>query len=207
MTASCRLLQHLFEHQGEAMGNRVLIRCHCGQLSEEVQLSQTIPVESFLCHCNSCRHSTGALTFAGLGLASPPVDIFTTKLTKYASSDKLWRYFCETCGTHVCYYVTTEDRWNVCSGAVEQVIGEGQGSLEMITKHEFVSDTKDGGLLPLFPPASVYLLAKEDEPAQDWKLDMAHHWKKSATGEPAAAIEGACHCGQVRFSVSRPKDR
>lgn len=189
------------------MGDHVLIRCHCGQLTETVQLQQSIPVENILCHCNSCRRSTGALTFAGLRIVSPPISTFVTKLTKYASSDKLSRYFCETCGSHVCYYVVKGDRWNVCSGAVDQFIGSSQGKLERFVKHEYVADTKDGGLLPIFPPAEVHLEDETAESCQDWKSHFPPREADKVEIQSAAPVEAACHCGSVKFSVKSPDTR
>lgn len=189
------------------MGDQVLIRCHCGQFSETTQLRGLIPVENILCHCNICRHATGALTLSGLSLASPPIEAFKTKLTRHATSEKIVRYFCNTCGTHVGYYVVQDDRWSVCSGAVDEVVGNIKGRMESITTHEFVGDTKDGGLLPCFSQTNVYMEHDGSEPTSDWRKEMTTIRTASVTGQSAKTLHAACHCGQVNFSLRRPEER
>lgn len=189
------------------MGDQVLIRCLCGQFTETVQLQASIPVDNTLCHCNSCRHRTGALTFTGLRLASPPIEAFTTKLVKYVSSDRLWEYFCATCGTHVCYTMVKENRWSACSGAIDQVVGYKKGKLEKFVTHEYAGDTKDGGLLPLFPGPTVYLEDDGGQPVSDWKSEIARCGNYAGPSQPSKTLEGVCHCGNVKFSVGRPDER
>lgn len=189
------------------MGDHVLIRCHCGQLTDTVQLQHSIPVESILCHCDSCRHCTGALTFSALRLFSPPDSAFTTKLVKYASSNKLWRYFCETCGSHVCYYVVEENSWGVCAGVIEGAIDDRRGRLQIFIGHEFVRDTKDGGLLPIFPTSTVYPGDYNGESVQDWKTALADLKVNVEVNDSTDSLPGECHCGSVRFTVGRPDIR
>lgn len=189
------------------MGDKVLIHCHCGQFSETTQLQGSIPVDNTFCHCNRCRHATGALTFTGLTLSSPPIEAFKTKLNGYVTSEKITEYFCDTCGTHVGYYVVKEDRWSVCSGAVDQVIGSDKGRLENITSHEYVGDTKDGGLLPCFPQTTVYMEHDQGDPIVDWRKEMNLSHGKTTADQPAKTLRATCHCGQVSFSLSRPEER
>lgn len=189
------------------MGDQVLVRCHCGQFSETTQLQDSIPVENIFCHCNICRHVTGALTFSGLRLVAPPIEAFKTKLTRYATTEKVIRYFCSTCGTHVGYYVPQEDRWRVCSGAVDQVVGDNKGGLESITSHEFVGDTQDGGLMPCFPRTGVYMEDYGGELASNWGNGFATTQEEGAIKQPAKTLQAACHCGQVKFSLERPEER
>lgn len=188
------------------MTDQVLIRCHCGQFSEITQLQGSTPVENVICHCNICRHVTGALTFTGLSLASPPIEAFKTRLTRYATSEKVIRYFCSTCGTHIGYYIVRDDRWSVCSGAVDQVVGNNKGRLEKITSHEFVRDTKDGGLLSCFPRTNVYMEHDGGELASDWRKEIATTQGEGAI-QQAKTLQAGCHCGQVNFLLSRPEER
>lgn len=188
------------------MGQEVIVRCHCGQLAEKAQLRDEIPVKGSLCHCNICRHVTGTLTFSGVTLVSPPAEAFISKLVRYPTSEKIHRYFCKTCGSHVCYYVVAEDRWGACPGAIDEVIGGSQGALEKYTDHEFVGDTVDGGLAWTLPDIPVYLAGLDGTPLTDLRNETRRLQESAKTTEEDK-LEAQCHCGQVRLTVLRPDDR
>lgn len=187
------------------MAQQVVIRCHCGQLSETVQLRDKIPLTGSLCHCNICRHVTGALTFSGVSLLSPPAAVFKEKLVKYATSEKIIRYFCTTCGSHVCYYAVEDDRWAVCPGAIDEVLGEYHGKLEKYTGHEFVADTRDGGLSWCFDIPS-YMEDDGGTPSTDVKNDLRKVQLPASGNANQETLEAKCHCEQVRFSIKPAED-
>lgn len=189
------------------MGDYVLVRCHCGQFSETVQLRDSIPVDKVMCHCDSCRQKTGAMTYTGLALASPPIEAFKTKLDTYTISGKLLEYFCPTCGSHVGYHVVEEDRWNVSSGAVDQVIGDKKGQLEKIVGHEFVADTRDGGLVRCFPGTTLYTEHEGQELMSDATFNKMLLRDEGAPSQPSGTLQAGCRCGKVSFSLSRPDER
>jgi len=183
------------------MAQQVILRCHCGQLTETVRLHDGIPLAGPFCHCNICRHVTGAMTFSGVSISSPPTEIFKEKLTEYATSDKIVRYFCASCGSHVCYNVVKEGRWSVCPGAIDEVLGEYSGKLEKYTRHEFVADTLDGGLTWCMPDIPNYLEDSGATPSSDLKGDLQKLHPAGSGDAGQGTVEAICFCGQVRFSI------
>lgn len=188
------------------MGQELIIRCHCGQLNEKVRLAEDIPVGGLLCHCNRCRHVTGALTFSGPALMDAPADVFTTKLAKYATSSKVHRYFCKTCGSHACYYSFKDSHWHVCPGCIEEVVGGFQGRFESYDGHEYIIDTIDGGLAFNIPDMPMYAEGPDGLHITDLKNQVAE-WKTVIPAEgDSDRVDARCQCGQVDFSILRPKE-
>lgn len=202
------------------MTTTVHVTCLCSKHVEVLQLSCHLPVDQSVCSCNACRYSTGVLYLACLPLVSPPNLI--QDLTEYKSSDKLSRYFCSTCGSHMFVHVKAHDTWGVCSGVVDRVVGLEQVSclsLENVTAHEFVGDTIDGGLAicladPNHQPVSLFLQGPDgprfeksqgasSTPSQRGDLPELGSFQPS-TAKQVAELEGKCHCGGVSFRLTRP---
>jgi hypothetical protein len=189
-----------------------MARCLCGQINETVHLEGPLPQHKRICHCNSCRYTTGVLYLSAPTLASKPT--FLERLRRYESSDKLTRYFCPSCGSHMLIHVYEGDKWDVCSGVVYQ-ISDGSSSLEVYTSHEFVDDTIDGGLaicmlrngegkdLKFYAqadnvedvPASRYASTKKRSPVNNDPLGSNDHGTR---------LRASCHCGGVEYYITRP---
>ncbi|KIW19882.1 hypothetical protein PV08_00457 [Exophiala spinifera] len=206
------------------MTTTVHITCLCGKNAETLQLDAHLPVSVSPCSCDECRRSTGMLYFSGLPIPSRPGVV--DALTEYKSSEKLSRYFCQTCGSHMVLHVVKDDAWSVCSGVVERVVGLEQVSrlsLEKIVQHEFVGDTRDGGLaacLANFHGRSVPLFDQGPGGGELERPLVAHFdWPDSGNSSEAAItasptypplsnqtneIDAACHCGGVKFRITRP---
>ncbi|EXJ90524.1 hypothetical protein A1O1_03627 [Capronia coronata CBS 617.96] len=113
--------------------------------------------------------------------------------------------------------VTKDDSWSVCSGVIDQVVGREQVSclsLEKIMQHEFVGDTKDGGLalcladlhdhsVPLFIQASC---GASTENAINFRRELFE--RSGALGasatEQRGELDASCHCGGVAFRITPP---
>lgn len=99
--------------------------------------------------------------------------------------------------------VTQSDGWALCSGAVDR-IPAGLASLEQWTSHEFVGDTRDGGLSTCL--ANVhdrdleFFLQGPDQPPVKASVFSA----ASADGAPDGLLHASCHCGGVQYSLTRP---
>lgn len=187
------------------MADEVVIRCHCGQLAETVQLREALPAKGFMCHCNICRHVSGTLTFTGIYMSNPPVETFKQKLVKYATSEKLWRYFCATCGSQVVYYVVKEDRWMFCPGAIDAVKRGEHGKVDRITAHEYVGDTLDGGLSLCIPDVPYYLEDDGQESVKDLQSELKRLQAEATTElDSEDKLRAECHCGQVSLLIGRP---
>lgn len=149
---------------------------------------------------------TGALTFSGIALINAPAEVFTSKLTKYATTNKIDRYFCSTCGSHVCYYSYKDSHWHACSGCIDEVIGGYQGSLEKYDAHEFVGDTIDGGLAFTIPELPMWLEGDDRTLVADMRNEIAKLKGSAPSTADDDKVDARCHCGQVDFSIMRSKD-
>ena len=74
--------------------------CHCGA----VRYSAGGEVKhSGVCHCETCRRTTGALTTAWAAFPSADLTV-EGKPASYFSSEGIERQFCATCGTSLFYF-------------------------------------------------------------------------------------------------------
>src|SRR5882757_1317591 len=134
----------------------IKLTCHCGLISESQSLlsSNNLPIECDICHCNICRHQTGALGASYLLLEGPPSEKSLGNATAYKTSEKYTRYFCERCGCNVFAKSHRDGRWLACSGIVECEDGKDADrdrktkNIAKVMFHEYVGDAKDGGITP-----------------------------------------------------------
>ena len=74
--------------------------CHCGA----VRYSAAGEVKhSGVCHCETCRRTTGALTTAWVAFSSDELTV-EGEPASYFSSEGIERQFCAKCGTSLFYY-------------------------------------------------------------------------------------------------------
>ena len=74
--------------------------CLCGAVRYRVTGS---PQSTSLCHCSSCRRSTGAPSLAWAIFPEDAVEIVTGALAIHRSSPEVERGFCASCGTSLTY--------------------------------------------------------------------------------------------------------
>lgn len=74
--------------------------CHCGAVRYSVDSELK---HNSVCHCVSCRRTTGALTTAWAGYPSDGLTI-EGETRSYSSSAGVERHFCPTCGTSLFYF-------------------------------------------------------------------------------------------------------
>ncbi|EXJ58121.1 hypothetical protein A1O7_05545 [Cladophialophora yegresii CBS 114405] len=115
--------------------------------------------------------------------------------------------------------------WAVVLGVIDRIDGQEPGidfGLERIVQHEFVGDTKDGGLACCLDQIDGHLVpfllqgpdgVKVDGPAaelfkklqQDGPDDSKTHRERAMKEtETLDELSAGCHCGGVNFSVTRP---
>jgi hypothetical protein len=75
--------------------------CHCGAIRYSVAGE---PKHSSVCHCESCRRTTGGLTTAWLGYPAEALTVERGEPRSYSSSDGVERRFCGTCGSSLFYF-------------------------------------------------------------------------------------------------------
>lgn len=186
------------------MGDLIEIACLCGKTRETVQLRATIPVKIKLCHCNSCRRANGTLCSPSLLLATRPACV--SDLRSYKVSATTTRFFCSLCGTNICRYSSDSDSWHLRSGVVQRIIGDEQvfSKLEEIVQHQFVGDTKDGGLASCLTNAENEPIRQSRQHADQQSLDSSQEVLPKWSDR--SSLEAACHCGSVRFLITRPNE-
>ena len=115
--------------------------------------------------------------------------------------------------------------WSVSSGVIDHIDGHEAGSvssLEQIVQHEFVGDTKDGGLaicIDKFDGRSIPFFSqgpdgpKSDTTPEELRKMLQHdeatdidtHLQEAIDRQQDRAdLDASCHCGGVRFQVTRP---
>lgn len=102
-----------------ASGPHVLAQCHCGAFKQTLALARPLPNDSVLCHCDICRSTSGALYHSSLALLTSPSALSplvagAETLAKFNASEKIARYFCTVCGSHVLIWHDRDvDAWKV----------------------------------------------------------------------------------------------
>lgn len=74
--------------------------CHCGSVRYSVEGELR---HSAVCHCESCRRTTGGLATAWVGYPDEGLTV-TGKTSTYSSSEGVERHFCGHCGTSLFYF-------------------------------------------------------------------------------------------------------
>jgi len=75
--------------------------CHCGAIRYSLEGE---PKHSAVCHCESCRRTTGGLTTAWAGYPKEALTIERGEPCSYSSSAGVDRQFCGACGTSLFYF-------------------------------------------------------------------------------------------------------
>ncbi|KUJ15432.1 uncharacterized protein LY89DRAFT_686187 [Mollisia scopiformis] len=194
------------------------LTCLCGAISEPGTLlkDDRFPTSASICHCNSCRRTSGSLGASFPPLKSPPPEATLSRLTAYHSSDIITRYFCSKCGCHCFIFHHPRKKWYCLGGVVEPSPSpeahnvSGPKNTIQVSLHEYVSDTLDGGLAPLFHNLGgrfipIYTAAPGSaEIAYDTTLSSL---KESVNSTPPPAVNSClpakCHCGGVSLLIKR----
>jgi hypothetical protein len=181
--------------------------CHCGAAKYSFLVpSSSLPIQQLLCHCNISRRISGCLFTSYVKIPASNTTPNLSSLTPYKSSDILTRWFCSTCSTHMYLEYEHDGHFEISHGTLEK----SDGVLEFVG-HMWIEDTKDGGASDFVPtfggkPAKRWLVAPIDSP------EVSLGWKDSKTTSlrPKKATEenlhAHCHCGGVKFYVSRPNE-
>src|SRR6186713_1508185 len=132
--------------------------CHCGATRQPISpaASSSEVRQVRLCHCTTCRRTSGQLYTSYHPISTPPNVANTTSYSPRVGHST--RYFCSTCGCHLfkrSNQIPLPDKngnseivgesWEVSTGAVEGPVGGVQ-----IISHAHVEDTRDGGLAAFF---------------------------------------------------------
>lgn len=195
---------------------QVHIRCHCQLVSFPLDIPYAaFPLKSSLCHCDSCRHSTGLLfaTWAVIPLPVPEI-LASGHLVRYDSSSTCQRWFCKRCGASAINIDkgTRVEEWEVATGLLHLMDGKGlDGRLNRVQL--WVDDVKgDGGAVGWINHGRLVGMDRhwkgresglvEDKAVQDMSADSRNLSKES----PSQQLTAACHCRNIMLLISRPGD-
>lgn len=173
-------------------------------------LRSSLPFKASACHCNSCRHVTGALYSVNALWPGDHDAIRNSTLKRYDFSEKVKVIFCGTCSSTMFWEQPKGDldgknganksEYGVFTGVL---LNDGPKDLVRLTKHIFVADTLDGGATPWLQNLNgdgevgkrwAEWAEKSEELSQDWPgtTPPAAGWKRVAQEIPIR-----CHCKGV----------
>lgn len=187
--------------------------------------SEILPLKAICCHCDSCRHVSGALCTTGCSWPGPSLGLQTeelAKLRRYDFSSRLVILSCETCSSPMIWVDgagsepgKTETTYGVTTGVLSAAYADGRvfkGELVKFMGHVFVGDTLDGG-------ASCWMRRPNgvgSDPAKRWlggrgrseEVPAGKEWPEVegllgvgvsylTDGEEKGDIPIRCHCGGV----------
>jgi hypothetical protein len=123
--------------------------CKANKFTAQIQRAE-LPLRTAYCHCDSCRHVTGAMHTSEIPWHGDGAAIHSAvTLRRYAFSQRLGLLFCPTCGTPMFFETRGEGsaapKYGVLTGVLANIDVK---SLFKITDHLFVGDTLDGGATP-----------------------------------------------------------
>jgi len=191
---------------------KVTAKCACGAFNYTINfLNSSLPIDRALCLCNSCRKLSGSCGISYIALpAGQSFDPTTWNLKTYKTSDSLARHFCGTCGGHVAVHRPSDGLLAIATGLWDRTEG-----IIKWTGCKFVSDTRDGGI-------SVWMRDIVDQSGESRGL---RRWLRQDGINPEASPESfrklvdtktqggadeklraSCHCGGVKFYITRPNE-
>ncbi|KAK6331633.1 hypothetical protein TWF718_002182 [Orbilia javanica] len=191
-------------------------RCHCKSNEFALEIPKSaLPLRSAICQCNTCRHATGNLTAGfisfpySLGVPKPDV----SKLVEYKTSEHLSRYFCGTCGAHIC--TIEPDCWDITTGIVDKT-----GDL-VERVNIWAEDTGDGGFGAYFTEhkgkavknyftngrevtGELGTVTEEITKTYKAKSQAIISAERNEFRESDEKLRCRCHCGGVDFFLTLP---
>lgn len=201
------------------------LTCLCGAISAPGTLLShpEIPISLEMCHCNTCRWTTGSLGVAFPPLKVSPSQNILSKLTTYHSSPKVTRYFCSICGCQCFVHDDKHNNWYCLSGIIEpNPLTKASKTFWpkdtiQISRHDYVLDTIDGGLIPFLLNLNgrvvpTWAAAAKEELPHHGSYDLSHAEilclsRKSINILPRpnddTFLRAECHCGGVSLLVKR----
>ncbi len=195
------------------MDLKVEIECHCRLTSFSLLIpSSSLPLKASICHCYSCRHTTGQLfaTFAVIPLPLPSALSGSGNLIKYAVST-CERWSCRRCGASVIDIdeATEPKEWEVGTGVLSFSDDEGlQGKLKRVQL--WVEDVKgDGGAVGWIHRGKLegmnrHWKGRESDMVGDKTVKELMKPQARVGGDDGDRLIAQCKCQGVRFEVSRP---
>lgn len=194
----------------------VTAECLCKRHKFTIAIPRSsLPLGATTCHCDSCRHFTGALYSIDAPWSSEAFGAIRQSTLKwYDFSAALKILFCGTCSAPMFWESPVRDpngsgeeggrKFTVFVGALSN---EGPRGLVEVGKHMFVGDTKDGGASMWMrgmngegkPAVKRYVEFKKEgeELAEDWPGQEYVDQLAAKQQEADDEVPIRCHCGGV----------
>ncbi|KAK8032999.1 hypothetical protein PG991_002397 [Apiospora marii] len=131
----------------------ITAQCLCKQHTFTTSIARSsLPIKASTCHCNSCRHLTGAMysSEAPWPAADGGQAVAKSALQRYVFSERLTVRFCGTCSSPMFWEWPgkSEHKISVFTGVLANHADPDVQDLVQITDAIFVGDTLDGGAAP-----------------------------------------------------------
>ncbi|RMZ84328.1 hypothetical protein DV738_g520, partial [Chaetothyriales sp. CBS 135597] len=177
--------------------------CKAHSFSSKI-LESDLPLKGVMCHCNSCRHVTGALYLSMATWPQPRQSVDTSGLQKYQFSANNTYLSCGVCSTLMFFeWPRQPSRLGVATGALKNV----DANLVKFAEHIYVGDTIDGG-------ASVWLRKpnadgkeiprygeRSEELPSDWP--QAPNPEGLENNQEQDSVPLWCHCKGINLLIQR----
>ncbi|KAJ4359948.1 uncharacterized protein N0V89_000507 [Didymosphaeria variabile] len=102
-----------------------------------------LPLKGWACHCESCRHVTGALCTLVTSWPEKRASVDVSGLKAYSFSSRYDLLFCSICSTPI--FFANKQETDKELGLLTGTLRNTPGDVVKITNHIFVGDTQDGG--------------------------------------------------------------
>ncbi|KAI0382363.1 Mss4-like protein [Hypomontagnella monticulosa] len=179
--------------------------CKAHTFRTEIPLSK-LPLEGNVCHCDSCRHSIGALYVVETTWPQPRESVDISGLERYQFSANITYRFCRTCST-LMFYESQKypSKLGVFSGSLKNI----DTDVLKLTKHIYVEDTLDGGASIWFrkPNADGKEIPRYRERSEEipWDWPQASNVVGLAeTHQEQRPIPIWCHCKGIELCFHPP---
>ncbi|OJD40374.1 uncharacterized protein BKCO1_1000535 [Diplodia corticola] len=175
--------------------------CKAHTFSTKVSSSK-LPLEADVCHCDSCRHSTGALYAVRTTWPQPREEVDISGLERYQFSADITHLSCGKCSTLMFY---ESRKYSGKLGTFSGPLKTMEAHPIRLARHIWVEDTVDGG-------ASVWLRrpnadGKEIPRYRGRDGEISWDWPQASTGREEKQgqkfIPVRCHCKGINICMHR----
>ncbi|VUC33667.1 unnamed protein product [Clonostachys rosea] len=123
--------------------------CKAHTFTASIPLS-SLPLKASYCHCNSCRHVTGAMYSCDASWPGPQEIVLNSVLARYSFTQNVTVLFCATCSSPMFFHEHYKNRPEPESLGVfiGVLANHAVDNFVEVVDHIFVEDTIDGGATP-----------------------------------------------------------
>ncbi|KAK7397773.1 hypothetical protein QQX98_012853 [Neonectria punicea] len=187
---------------------KISAQCLCKAHTFTASVPRTeLPLQAWCCHCDSCRHVTGALYACVTPWLGSTEEVRTSTMHKYSFTPKYTILSCGTCSTPMFFHGQAEDTLTVLTGTLDN---NPAPNFIKIVDHIFVGDTIDGGAsMWLRRPNGDGSVARRWRAAHGKSEELDNEWPSAEDPPDAQDKSGPdeiplwCHCNGVSLVLRR----